>query len=137
MVQALPTKTSHALTALTLTVWNSRFVCLCVCVHAFSSHHFSHVKGFPPESTGSSFCRGLNMLPGKRTCEYYFLTWGGFYTLSNGQTRMTRPPKPLFQLPKRLLHGATCQSRDRSAGRAAPRVHQDVQRVNTSAEPTR
>ena len=44
---------------------------LLVCVHAFSSHHFSHVKGFPQESSGVivffisslSFYRGLGTLP--------------------------------------------------------------------------
>ena len=53
---------------------------LFVCVHAFSSHHFSHVKGFPQESSGVIVVflfLFLIILQGiehasrkKRTCEY-------------------------------------------------------------------
>ena len=45
---------------------------LFVCVHTFSSHHFSHVKGFPlgyNVFSSFSFYKGLSMLPEKRTCE--------------------------------------------------------------------
>ena len=91
---------------------------VCVCVHAFSSHHFSHATGFPQESSGAIVFSYLSfiVLQGiemdwacfqKRDMQILISCMAGFYTLSSRKPTSTtkQPAKTMSQNVLNMVWG--------------------------------